>query len=136
MSVKCVHRAWKHDCRVCSPHLFCEHSKKRRLCRLCILDWRRVWWFSQYKGTEKQYQHYINAETCDWCDLPFGNERHTQDHDHNCCAGERPCGKCLRGVVHNSCNRIIGIVETENKLQRLPQYLSKAGIRESRRAET
>ena len=126
MSAKCKHGEWGHDCRVCSPQHFCRHNKKRRFCYVCNTGLHRQIWFRKYKGTEEQYQHYVNAETCDWCNLPFGEERHNQDHDHNCCQGERTCGKCLRGVVHNSCNRIIGIVETESRLQRLPQYLLKS----------
>ena len=42
--------------------------------------------------------------------LPRGKEPMSVvvDHDRNCCLGHGSCGKCVRGLVHNRCNRVIG----------------------------
>jgi len=50
------------------------------------------------------------------------------DHDHNCCpAGKAAsCGKCVRGLLHNFCNRFLGYLEKNPELaQAAEAYLAK-----------
>lgn len=35
------------------------------------------------------------------------------DHDHKCCSGRKSCGKCVRGLLCNSCNWIIGAMNDD-----------------------
>lgn len=43
------------------------------------------------------------------------------DHDHKCCPGKRSCGQCVRGLLCNRCNLLLGMVESEPHL--IPTYL-------------
>jgi len=51
--------------------------------------------------------------------LPKGKESLSMvvDHDHHCCPGDRSCGNCVRGLVHNRCNLILGELESSEFLR-------------------
>lgn len=46
------------------------------------------------------------------------------DHDHNCCAGDKSCGRCVRSLLCNTCNLALGFVQDSiDHLQALIKYL-------------
>ena len=67
------------------------------------------------------------------CGKLFGQERTDRpnvDHDHTCQCGAgsgasarpgRACGKCVRGVLCQRCNLVLGLLEEDARL--LPAYL-------------
>lgn len=64
----------------------------------------------QYGLTPEQYQKLVDAcrknskgqPICYICDRNRGN---CVDHDHACCPGKISCGKCVRGLICNPCNK-------------------------------
>lgn len=55
---------------------------------------------------------------------PEGEYLHI-DHDHSCCPG-RSCGKCLRGLACNNCNRFMGLARDDpDLLLAAARYLKK-----------
>lgn len=46
------------------------------------------------------------------------------DHDHACCPGEKACGKCVRGLLCNRCNVLLGHAQDNpDHLRRAIAYL-------------
>ena len=48
------------------------------------------------------------------------------DHNHTCCPTKRSCGKCIRGLLCNPCNVVLGHVKDNIiTLRRLADYLER-----------
>lgn len=46
------------------------------------------------------------------------------DHDHDCCPGNRSCGKCVRGILCHNCNTALGLMkDSKEDLKKLIEYL-------------
>jgi len=67
-----------------------------------------------------------NSGNCWICGGIDEGKRLAIDHDHSCCKKNYSCGKCIRGVLCQSCNMIVGHIE-KNKidLNKINQYLRK-----------
>ena len=94
---------------------------RNRWCYLCV--WRRNI-RKTYNITPEQYELMLQAQhgLCRICGRPEvmtdsrGNVRRLcVDHDHSCCQGERSCGQCVRGLLCNICNRVLGMMADDPK---------------------
>lgn len=72
---------------------------------------------------------WVGARLCGICDSPSGERNHHVDHDHECCLGEKSCGKCVRGVLCYPCNAGLGYFQDSTVLlQRAINYLKYGPI--------
>ncbi|AEJ94163.1 endonuclease VII [Mycobacterium phage Thibault] len=59
---------------------------------------------------EQDYRCAACSEPLSWDGDP-GTRRACVDHDHACCPGTLSCGKCLRSILCNGCNVLLGRIE-------------------------
>lgn len=66
--------------------------------------------FYLYGVTRDQWDAMFAAQDgrCAICRCAEPTGRWCIDHDHACCPGMRACGKCIRGILCNSCNSGLG----------------------------
>lgn len=60
--------------------------------------------------------------------LPRGRDLNSVavDHDHRCCDGQKSCGRCVRGLIHIRCNRLLGFALDDPKILELAaEYLKQ-----------
>jgi hypothetical protein len=95
-------------------HLRSEHENKYGACRACqsakMVHVRRK---VKYDLTPEQFEDKLKSQDgrCTICleDLDF--EKHNGvciDHDHACCPGEKTCGLCVRDILCDMCNKLLG----------------------------
>lgn len=49
------------------------------------------------------------------------------DHDRSHCPGRKSCGKCVRGLLCDNCNRAIGLLgDDPDRIRRVADWLEKA----------
>lgn len=64
-----------------------------------------------YNLTPEQYWQLYKAQggRCALCQRATGASRRLAvDHDHSCCAGPVSCGKCVRGLLCGTDNKMLG----------------------------
>lgn len=73
---------------------------------------------------DRLYADNLNCNICQ-SNLATTKNRHI-DHDHACCPGQRSCGKCIRGILCQACNMMLGFAKDDlDTLAAAINYLSK-----------
>jgi len=95
------------NCRACRAL-----THKLRQYNISIEELRALW--TKQRGT------------CPVCDVHLEGIDFHVDHDHSCCKGPKSCGKCVRGLLHGSCNTLVGHFEIrQRELGNIKTYLLK-----------
>jgi hypothetical protein len=114
-------------------------------CRQCVArraaagrsDKLGGWWDyylrSTFGITESRFLDLLAAQGggCGICGtaMPWSETARLQnfsvDHDHACCPGKKSCGRCVRGLLCNRCNRALGqFGDDAGTLRRAIAYLT------------
>lgn len=100
-------------CRICLVHKHLEEfNSKKAYCKSCAKDFdRNQKLIYKYGIDSEQYDEILLAQggVCRICkSSPEMVGMLVVDHDHSCCPGEKTCGKCLRDLICQSCNKGLG----------------------------
>lgn len=101
-------------CRDCSRVYHLEYRTKNRD-RLAIqADMKR------YNISEERVIELRAVERCEICgERPEPEKKLNIDHDHACCSGQFSCGKCVRGMLCQRCNKGIAFLRDSLTLLRV-----------------
>lgn len=81
----------------------------------------------QYGITADQYDAMLAAQNggCAICLRPPREASLHVDHDHACCPErKKSCGKCVRGLLCEDCNRALGMLgDDRDRIKRVLEYL-------------
>jgi len=126
------------SCRICINEYERERYKRPDVRKAQIkkgynyhrtIEGKNAYYLRNYKITYDQYLKLLKDQDgkCAGC-LNLGSDDSplVVDHDHNCCPEKsRSCGKCVRGLLCQSCNSTLGrIKDNPDTLRRLADYLS------------
>ena len=81
-----------------------------------------------YNITPEDYNALVKAQDSKCAICGKQEERLVIDHDHSCCPYRtRGCGKCIRGLLCDHCNKRLGMFEKDSQffLMAAPDYLKR-----------
>lgn len=107
------------------------HGKeKKRRCRTCARANSVIQNIKRYGLTPEKIQEMLEEQdfNCPCCLRSFLYLTPHVDHDHACCPGHTSCGECVRGLLCQDCNRMLGQAHDRiSTLRRAAEYLVAAG---------
>lgn len=82
----------------------------------------------RYGISEKDFDAILESQgyTCPGCRTNLTNTSLTIDHNHACCGDKKGCKDCVRGIMCESCNCVLGLVNDNTSiLDGLYDYLER-----------
>jgi Recombination endonuclease VII len=99
---------------------------RSRICKPCFTKRSNEWHIlDKYGLTKEDLDRLLEGQgySCAICLEPFADTPHV-DHDHFCCPTSKTCGKCIRGLLCDSCNKGLGSFrDSSDRLRFAARYL-------------
>ena len=120
-------------CKECSKAYVIQHGKDNpEMTAARNLKYR----LARHGLTVEEFESLLESQDyrCAICrtDHPGDSQGWNVDHDHDCCgapeknSGPLSCGKCVRGLLCQKCNRAIGLLNDDPQLvEAAAQYLGR-----------
>jgi Recombination endonuclease VII len=89
-----------------------KYQKEYRKRPKAIETARRYHLKKTYNISIDEYNRLFTKQRCECaiCQESIKTNRNFAiDHNHKCCPGKKSCGKCIRGLLCNRCNTILGL---------------------------
>lgn len=116
------------NCYMCEEYKE-EFNSKRKECRDCSVVMKLL---QRYGITLEQYNKKLEEQDGHCAICPAKPEEVGTlcvDHDHSCCATEKTCGNCLRGLLCSRCNAAIGLLDDSvEKIMAAAEYVQFYGV--------
>jgi len=117
-------------CRPCS-NAYHKEYKERNVEK--VNEWRRKTHLKGRYGIDQAQFDKMLSDQNNSCAICFTRVTESSrtvnfyiDHDHACCPGHKSCGKCIRGLLCNSCNTTLGFVkDSVETLEAMISYLRR-----------
>lgn len=112
--------------KICPRCRINTRDGKNNYCKPCKAEYTTEWRtkniervrelsrINHYHLTDEQFKTLLEAQTgqCAICRVLFTSTNVPYvDHDHSCCSTQKTCGRCIRGLLCNTCNTTLGRVE-------------------------
>lgn len=123
---------WNQHIKVKSLSLrYCDKCKKQytptgakqRWCPRCCPEDKHKHIMARYGLSQAEYKNMVKNQK-GRCAICFKKpHRFMVDHDHACCPGRKTCGKCIRGLLCQRCNILLGFAEDNRLSENVRRYL-------------
>jgi hypothetical protein len=126
-------------CVACGGDAKVLRSTHVHLCRTCYLSVRRLLSSARsHHVAPELLAKWVLHPHCELCDRRLSVSQSSShgvtwsiDHDHGCCPAGVSCGKCVRGLLCQRCNMMLGGYEALMQypgVEKVTSYLVKASV--------